>query len=52
MSRREFLGIVAAYVGAAALGAIGGLTAQEDGRWHGEEDGDEPPSNRLERSEP
>ena len=41
MTRREFIGILAAYVGAAAMGAIGGATAKESGSW-GESD-DEPP---------
>ena len=41
LSRREFVGIAACYAGAAVLGAIGGATAKEDGRW-GESD-DEPP---------
>ena len=44
MNRREFIGVVAAYIGAAALGAIGGLTAEEDGVWGEEED--EPPSRK------
>lgn len=42
MTRREFLGILAAYAGAAALGAIGGATAKESGNW-GESEDDEPP---------
>lgn len=48
MNRREFIGIVAAYIGAAALGAFGGLTAEEDGVW-GESEDDEPPSRKEER---
>lgn len=44
MTRRELVGLLAAYAGAALLGAIGGATAQEDGRWHvGEESDEEPP---------
>ena len=43
MNRREFVGIAALYLGAALLGAVGGITAQEDGRW-GESDDDEPPN--------
>jgi len=43
MNRREFIGIAAAYLGAALLGAIGGATAKESGEWS--ESGDEEPPN-------
>jgi len=45
LSRREFIGAALGILGAALLGAVGGATAQEDGRWHvGEsDDDDEPP---------
>lgn len=39
MDRREFIGAAALYLGAALFGAIGGVTARENGEW-GE---DEPP---------
>jgi len=44
MDRREFIGAAAGLALAALLGAVGGLTAQEDGMWHGsDDDGDEEP---------
>jgi len=43
MDRRAFIGAVAAFAGAALLGAIGGATAKENGSW-GESEDDEPPS--------
>ena len=41
MTRRQFAELAALYIGAALMGAVGGLTAQEDGEWGDEED--EPP---------
>ena len=41
MDRREFIKVVALFAASAAAGAIGGITAEEDGQW-GEDD--EPPS--------
>jgi len=41
MSRREFVGAVAAVLVSAVAGGIGGVTARENGSW-GESD-DEPP---------
>ena len=41
VNRREFIGVLAAYAGAALLGAIGGATAKESGEWS--ESGDEEP---------
>ena len=47
MNRREFVQVGAAFLGAAILGALGGLTSTEEGRKPSEED-EEPP--REERS--
>lgn len=50
MTRRELIQIAALYAGAALVGAVGGLTAQEDGRWHeSEESGDDEPPSRREQ---
>ena len=46
MTRREFVAIGAAYLGAAILGALGGLTSTEEGRKperSSESGGEEPP---------
>jgi len=42
VDRREFIGAVAGFALAAALGAIGGLTAKESGSW-AESPEEEPP---------
>lgn len=59
MNRREFIAALAGFVGAAALGALGGVTSTEEGRKKprkheetresGEVDDDEPPSERTKR---